>query len=96
MKLLKGTDRSERMRDEPQFELTNNAQPPFRLRGPVACAEWERLVAHLENQRVLTHLDLPMLAVAVNHYDDIQRTWEAGESPKAAALSANLGETRNE
>ena len=86
LKLLEGTARPDRLRDEPEFEVTNDAQPPYPLRGPIAVAEWQRVVPLLESQGVITEVDLAWLCVAVNCFDAIQERWQSGESPTGSML----------
>ena len=81
LKLLQGTARPHRMKDEPEYSVTTNAKPPYGLRGKVARKEWERLVPLLEGQGVITEADLTWLCAGVNLWDAIQEKWESGELP---------------
>lgn len=88
MKVLKGTDRKDRMRDEPDYPKVEGCpDPPYSLRGPIAVQEWENKVRLLTEAGVLTEAALTTLNAYCNMVADVFQAWEAGAKPTAADLT---------
>lgn len=88
LKVLKGTDNPERMRDEPDYPLVEGyPEPPDWLIDPEAVAEWERKVKILSDAGVLTEAALSTLGQYCNMHADAVRRWRLGDKPTAADLT---------
>ena len=87
LKILGGTDRPDRATDEPEYELTQGAEPPDWLTGPHALEEWRRLVTLLEAQQVLTGADTTMLAHLCNVHGSVTGLWQKGMIPPSTLLT---------
>lgn len=87
LKALRGTDRPDRMREEPDFPAVEDAPPPDWLIDPVAVAEWRDKVALLSAAGVLTEASLTPLAHYCNMHASAVRQWRAGMPPTAADLT---------
>jgi phage terminase small subunit len=87
LKELKGTDRPDRMRDEPEFPVVDDAPAPDWLIGPEAVAEWCAKVALLSAAGVLTEASLAVLGHYCNMHASAVKKWRAGMDPSAADLT---------
>lgn len=87
LKLLEGTDRPDRMHDEPELPLADDLAAPDWLNGPDAVALWEKLTDILSAVRVLSQGDLEELGHLCNLHGRCVRLWRAGEAPTAAELT---------
>lgn len=88
MKVLNGTARRDRMREEPDFPVVEGyPDPPDWLMDPEAVAEWERKVRMLSDAGVLTEASLSTLAQYCNMHADAVKRWRLGDKPTAADLT---------
>lgn len=88
LKALKGTDRPDRMRDEPDFPVVEGApDPPDWLIGPEAVKEWKEKVALLSSAGVLTEASLAVLGHYCNMHASAVQKWRANMAPHAAELT---------
>lgn len=88
LKVLQGTDRPDRANpDEPKYEATSGSAPPDWLDGPEAVKEWGRIVAILEEHRVLTAADLSALGHLCNLHAVCVKKTRLGGGPTAAELT---------
>ena len=102
LKVLAGTYRKDRDHGEPDFPETDGAQPPEWLDGTDARDEWDRVVALLEANGVLTEADLTMLAHYCNVHGKVVRYWRVGDTPaigliqRLEAMAGKFGLTPSE
>lgn len=88
MKVIRGTDRPDRMRDEPDYPTVDGyPEPPYSLRGPIAVKEWDDKIRLLSDAGVLTEAALTTLNAYCNMVADVFQAWEAGAKPTAADLT---------
>ena len=88
LKVLKGTDRPDRMRDEPDYPVVEGCpDPPDWVRVPLAVREWEEKVRLLSDAGVLTEASLSTLGHYCNMHAAAVQKWDAGMSPTAADLT---------
>ena len=87
LKLLEGTDRPDRHKDEAEFPLAEGSEAPDWLHGPEAVAEWELRVRLLEDAGVLTEADLTILGHYCNMHGRACVKWRAGSEPTAAEMT---------
>ena len=87
LKALRGTDRADRIRDEPDFPLLEDAEPPDWLNGPEALIEWRKKVKLLADAGVLTEASLEVLGHWCNMHAAAVQKWRAGMTPHAAELT---------
>lgn len=88
LKVLQGTARPDRAREEPDFNLVDgHPECPSWLTDPEAVAEWERLVGILTPVRVLSAADLTALAHLCALHGAVLDGYRSGEPPKAAQLT---------
>lgn len=87
LKALKGTDRPDRMRDEPEFPAVQDAPEPDWLIGPEAAAEWKDKTKLLADAGVLTEASLTILGHYCNMHASALRKWRAGMEPTAAEMT---------
>jgi phage terminase small subunit len=88
LKALRGTDRPDRMREEPEFPaVSGETPPPDWLTSPEAVAEWRNKVKLLSEAGVLTEASLTPLAHYCNMHAAAVRQWRAGMNPTAAELT---------
>lgn len=86
LKVLEGTLRPDRDYDEPDYPLTDGAEPPHWLNAGPAWDEWQRLVPILEANGVLTEADLSALAHLCNVHGKIVKIWLADDTPPSTLL----------
>lgn len=86
LKVLQGTDRPDRHKEEASFPVTQGAKPPDWLIDPEAGKEWELRVRLLEDAGVLTEADLTLLAHYCNSHAKLVMKWRAGVSFSAAGV----------
>ena len=87
MKVLTGTDRADRMHDEPDLPIAEEFEPPEWLSSPAARQEWDRLVGLLSPARILTEGDLSALGHLCNLHGACVKLYQAGMAPTAAQLT---------
>ena len=87
LKVLHGTARKDRDGDQPEYEVTSEAQPTDPLFTPGAVSAWNQIVPLLESQRVLTQADRQALTDYCNHRGDIYAAWAEGKTPTAAQFT---------
>lgn len=82
LKLLEGTDRPDRARDEAEWPMVDGyPEGPDWLTCPDAVSQWNKAVRWLSDARVLTDPDLDRLANFCNMHADIVTCWRAGRAP---------------
>ena len=73
LKILQGTARPDRMNhDQPKFDLELDATPPTHL-SALQIKIWEEIVPRLQEQKLYTTIDLPMISVLCVH---LAKYWE--------------------
>lgn len=87
MKMMRGTDRPDRMRDEPDFPEPASLDAPDWLSGPEAVKEWTHKVVLLSEAGVLTDASLSVLGQYCNMHADAVKRWRLGDKPTAADLT---------
>ena len=87
LKVLEGTDRPDRMFDEPELPTAEPEDAPDWLSGPEAVKEWDRIVELLLPVRTLSEGDLTMLGHLCNHHASIVKKWRLGASPTGTELT---------
>lgn len=88
MKVLRGTDRPDRMRPEPEFAPVNSAVAcPVKLINAEAEKEWRDSVAELTRAGVLRRTELKPLAHYCNLHGTIQDMWDRGEVPTGSLVT---------
>lgn len=87
LKVLRGTDRPDRMRTEPEFEaITDYPEPPVKLVNEEAREEWRRKSRDLVDARVLKATELTALATYCNLHGRVQEAFEEG-TPSGTLLT---------
>jgi phage terminase small subunit len=87
MKLLKGTARPDRVRDEVEFPAAENPPPPDWLIDPEAVREWDEKVGLLSSAGVLTVAALSLLGQYCNMHAAAVKQWRVGDAPTAADMT---------
>lgn len=87
LKVLAGTDRPDRHREEAQFPKPDSFEPPDFLTGPIAVQIWRDLVELLDGAGVLDAADVRMLAHFCNWDAALVQKWDAGMMPNAAEIT---------
>jgi phage terminase small subunit len=85
MKVLQGTVRKSRDREEPKFPIIRNAAPPKWLSNVDALNEWNRLVELLTPVYVLTSADLSMLGLLCVQFGEVLRKIQAQPPEQVSA-----------
>ena len=84
LKVLAGTDRKDRIREEVEYPAAVNPDPPDWLIDAEAVREWREKVQLLEDAGVLTVAALSLLGHYCNMHAAAVKLWREGESPTAA------------
>ena len=87
MKILKGTDRKDRMRESADYPPVTGTEPPDWLIDATAVQEWRHKVGILTHAGVLTEADLSLLAQYCNMHASAVKQWRAGLAPTAAEMT---------
>lgn len=89
IKLLEGTDRPDRHKDEAEYPLVDGypAPPDWLTENPYAIAEWTSKVRLLSDSGVLTEADLTLLCHYCNLHSKIATRWRAGVGSTAAEIT---------
>lgn len=88
MKVLRGTDRKDRTRDEADFPVVSGSvDPPDWLIDAEAVKEWHHKVDLLTRASVLTEAGLSLLGQYCNMHAAAVKQWRAGLAPTAADLT---------
>lgn len=88
MKVLKGTDKPNRMRDEPDFPTVEEyPDPPDWLVDPEAVKEWEHKARILTDAGVLPEPALSILGQYCNMHAKAVQKWRLGSEPSAAEMT---------
>ena len=84
LKLMQGTDQPCRVREEVDYQLVTEMEPPYWLCDDEAVAEWHRLLAELIAAGIMATTDRNALGYYCNMHARAVRKWEIGGQPTAA------------
>ena len=87
LKLMEGTARPDREREEADYPLVTGSEPPDWLINPIAVNEWRARVEQLEAAGILTTADLTALGYYCNMHARAVMKWDAGGEPSSAEVT---------